>query len=51
MWVLDPVAIMSLALDSPVRSSQTDNVDSPHIATANLGANGNRFHSKTERQV
>ena len=27
---------------SPVRSSHTDNVDSPHIATANLAVNGNR---------
>ena len=31
---------------SPVRPSQTDNVDSPHIATANLAANGNRFRRK-----
>ena len=31
---------------SPVRSSQTDNVDSPHIATAGLAANGNRFRRK-----
>ena len=28
---------------SPVRPSQTDNVDTPHIATANVG---NRFHRK-----
>ena len=31
---------------SPVRSSQTDNVNSPHIATAGLAANGDRFHRK-----
>ena len=31
---------------SPVRSSQTDNVDSPHIATAGLAANGNRRKQK-----
>ena len=31
---------------SPVRSSQTDNVDSTHIATANLSANGDRFRRK-----
>ena len=31
---------------SPVRSSQTDYVDSPHIATANLVVNGNRFRRK-----
>ena len=31
---------------SPVRSSQTDNVDSPHVATANLAATGDRFRRK-----
>ena len=31
---------------SPVRSSQTDNVDLPHVATANLAATGDRFHRK-----
>ena len=31
---------------SPVRSSQTDNVDSSHIATAYLATNGNCSHGK-----
>ena len=57
MWMLDPVAIMptgspinqNVNQGSPVRSSQTDNVDSPYIATANLVANGNRFHRKPKK--
>ena len=31
---------------SPVRSSQTDNGDSPHIATDNLAATGDRLRRK-----
>ena len=40
---IDPNVVVQ---GSPVRSSQTDNVDPPHIATANLAANGDRFRRK-----